>query len=156
MLIASAKLSSNTSLQKKAHITQPKAEVEESADLFSFDLDSGVDNIDFLDEPDDNRWNEAFIVAFLSFSFFIKNIRFFWCLQNQTLSSQRSTMSIYNGVICQSTELLMHIMQYARIMLKRGTYKNSLLFLGSRHCRWCNSIVLSWCPAVVLEKSMMF
>jgi len=41
--------------QKKAHITQPKAEVEESADLFSFDLDSGVDNIDFLDEPEDNR-----------------------------------------------------------------------------------------------------
>lgn len=41
--------------QKKKKALKPKAEVEDNVDLFSFDLDSGVDNIDFLDEPEDNR-----------------------------------------------------------------------------------------------------
>lgn len=41
--------------QKKARVLKPKAEVDDNADLFSFDLDSGVDNIDFLDEPEDDR-----------------------------------------------------------------------------------------------------
>lgn len=40
---------------KKKKALKPKAEVEDNVDLFSFDLDSGVDNIDFLDEPEDNR-----------------------------------------------------------------------------------------------------